>query len=325
LLFYFYINTLSTTSVLNPLATSSLELLFLPSVLPVFHFSAFVIASDQKVQWAQKKEFSMKHLLTIAGSDCSGGAGIQADLKTFAALGGYGMSVITAVTVQNTRGVRASQDLRPDIIAGQIEAVFEDIQVDGVKIGMVSRPETILAVSDTLERIRPAPIVLDPVMVSKSGYNLLSPDAMDTLVNRLFPMATMITPNIPEAELITGAPIETIENMRQAAQKLHELGPPLVLVKGGHLSDDATDVLFDGSAFRHFPGKKIQTSHTHGTGCTLSSAITVFLANASPPAEAVARAKAYLTECIANAPGIGSGAGPLNHLFALYRKAGMTL
>ena len=266
----------------------------------------------------------MKHLLTIAGSDCSGGAGIQADLKTFAALGGYGMSVITAVTAQNTRGVSASQDLRPDIVAGQIEAVFEDIQVDGVKIGMVSCTETILAVSDTLKRFQPVPIVLDPVMVSKSGYNLLSPDAMDALVNRLFPIATMITPNIPEATLLTGIPIETLTDMRQAAQRLYDLGPSHVLVKGGHLADNATDVLFDGSEFRHFPGEKIQTSHTHGTGCTLSSAITTFLANATPPAEAVDRAKAYVTECIANAPGIGSGTGPLNHLFALYRKAGLT-
>jgi hydroxymethylpyrimidine/phosphomethylpyrimidine kinase len=265
----------------------------------------------------------MKNLLTIAGSDSSGGAGIQADLKTFAALGAYGMSAITAVTVQNTRGVRTSQDLRPEIISGQIEAVFEDIQVHGVKIGMVSRAETILSISKTLEQFPSVPVVIDPVMVSKSGFPLLSPDAANELINRLFPLASMITPNIPEAELLTGTAITCVKEMHDAARKLFELGPLRVLVKGGHLSSEATDVLFDGSSFRDFPGKKIETIHTHGTGCTLSAAITTFLANGMPPGEAIARAKAYLTECIAHAPGIGKGAGPLNHLYPLYRKAGL--
>jgi hydroxymethylpyrimidine/phosphomethylpyrimidine kinase len=264
----------------------------------------------------------MNHLLTIAGSDCSGGAGIQADLKTFAALGGFGMSVITAVTVQNTRGVRDSQDIRPDVIAGQIAAVFEDIRVDGVKIGMVSRTETILAIAETLGRHRSAPIVLDPVMVSKSGYHLLMPEAVDTLVKRLFPLATMITPNLPEAELITGMTVQTTHHMREAARRLHDLGTPQVLVKGGHLSTEATDILFDGSAFHELPGKKIETPHTHGTGCTLSSAITAFLADGRAPEEAVARAKEYVTESILSAPGIGKGSGPLNHLWPLYQKVG---
>ena len=161
----------------------------------------------------------MKQLLTIAGSDCSGGAGIQADLKTFAALGAYGMSVITAVTVQNTQGVKGSQDVRPDIIAGQIEAVFEDIRVDSVKIGMVSSIDTINAVADTLARYQSVPVVLDPVMISKSGYPLLSRDAIGALVEKLFPLATMITPNIPEAELITGIDIHTTADMEQAARQ----------------------------------------------------------------------------------------------------------
>jgi hydroxymethylpyrimidine/phosphomethylpyrimidine kinase len=265
----------------------------------------------------------LKNLLTIAGSDCSGGAGIQADLKTFAALGGFGMSVITAVTVQNTREVRDAQDIRPDVIAGQIAAVFEDIRVDGVKIGMLSRTQTILTVADALARHQPAPVVLDPVMVSKSGYHLLSQDAVDTLVQQLFPLASMITPNIPEAELLTGLTIRTTADMRQTAQRLHDMGAAHVLIKGGHLTAEATDILFDGSTAHEFPGKRISTPHTHGTGCTLSSAITAFLADAHPPAQAVARAKKYVTECIANAPGIGKGAGPLNHMFPLYRKAGM--
>jgi len=265
----------------------------------------------------------MNHLLTIAGSDSSGGAGIQGDLKTFAALGAFGMSVVTAVTVQNTQGVRDSQDIRPDIVAGQIAAVCEDIRVDGIKIGMVSCTETILAIAETLARYRSAPIVLDPVMVSKSGFHLLSPDAVNALVSRLFPLVSMVTPNLPEAELITGMSIQTTDHMRETARRLHDLGPPYVLVKGGHLANEATDILFDGSTFAEFPGKKLRTRHTHGTGCALSSAIVAFMANGNSPEEAVALAKEYVTECIANAPGIGKGAGPLNHLWPLYKKAGL--
>jgi hydroxymethylpyrimidine/phosphomethylpyrimidine kinase len=263
----------------------------------------------------------MNHLLTIAGSDCSGGAGIQADLKTFSALGGYGMSVITAVTVQNTRGVQDSQDLRPDIIAGQIAAVFDDIRVDAVKIGMVSCVDSIVAIADTLSRYPSVPIVLDPVMVSKSGFSLLSRDAVHALTTRLIPLASMITPNIPEAELLTGDSIKTVREMHQAARKLRELGAPHVLVKGGHLADEATDVFYSGNQFQVYPGKKIETRHTHGTGCTLSSAITAFLADALSPPDAVARAKEYVTECIANAMEIGEGHGPLNHFSTLYKKA----
>jgi hydroxymethylpyrimidine/phosphomethylpyrimidine kinase len=265
----------------------------------------------------------MKQLLTIAGSDCSGGAGIQADLKTFAALGVFGMSVVTAVTVQNTQGVRCAQEVRPDIVAGQIEAVFEDIRVDGVKIGMLSSIDTINAVADTLAKYQSVPVVLDPVMISKSGYHLLPRDAIGTLVQKLFPLTIMITPNIPEAELITGIAIHTTADMELAAQRLQGLGAHFVLIKGGHRASDVTDVLYDGSTFQRFPGKKIQTAHTHGTGCTLSAAIATFLAKAEPPPAAVAQAKAYVTICIANAINIGKGVGPLNHLFPLYRKAGM--
>lgn len=264
----------------------------------------------------------LNHLLTIAGSDCSGGAGIQADLKTFAALGGYGMSVITAVTVQNTQGVSASQNIRPDIVAGQITAVFGDIRVDGVKIGMVCCTDIIHAIAETLNRYRSAPIVLDPVMVSKNGFHLLSPDAIDALVHRLFPLAFMITPNLPEAELLAGMTIETTEDMQKAARRLHDLGPSQVLITGGHLTTEATDIFFDGSSFKVFPGKKILTLHTHGTGCTLSSAITAFLADGNPPELAVDLAKKYVTECISNALEIGKGSGPLNHLWPLSKKGG---
>ena len=265
----------------------------------------------------------MEHLLTIAGSDCSGGAGIQADLKTFAALGGFGMSVITAVTVQNTRGVSNSQDVRPDIIAGQIEAVFDDIRVDCVKIGMVSCTAAISAIAGTLGRYPSTPVVLDPVMVSKNGFRLLSPDAVGALIQMLFPLATMITPNIPEAELITGITIQTTAGMAQAARKLHNLGAPFVLIKGGHMVSDATDVLYDGTNVRFFPAKKIQTRHTHGTGCTLAAAIATFLAKSVPPADAVALAKEYVADCITHALDIGKGAGPLHHMFPLYKKAGL--
>lgn len=265
----------------------------------------------------------MKHLLTIAGSDCSGGAGIQADLKTFAALGGYGMSVVTAITVQNTQSVRSIQNVRPDIISGQMEAVFEDIRIDAVKIGMVSCRDAINAISGTLAEYRSPPVVLDTVMVSKSGYPLLVPDAIDALVTKLFPLAHMITPNIPEAELITGLDIQNNTDMEQAAKRLHRLGAPFVLIKGGHRLSDATDLLYDGSEFHYFPGKKISTPHTHGTGCTLSAAIATYLAQSDSPRAAVSKAKEYVTECIANSLEIGKGAGPLNHLFPLYRQAGL--
>lgn len=265
----------------------------------------------------------MKQLLSIAGSDSSGGAGIQADLKTFSALGTYGMSVITAITVQNTQGVQGVQDIRPDIIVGQIKAVFEDIRVDGVKIGMVSCVDTIEAIGHTLAPRKSAPVVLDPIMISKSGYRLLSPDALETLLKQLIPLASMVTPNIPETELMTGMTIQTTADMEMAARQLHNLGVPMVLIKGGHRVSDTTDVLFDGSTFHHFPGKKISTPHTHGTGCTLSAAIAAFLAKEASPAEAVALAKKYVTQCITSALDIGRGAGPLNHFSQLYRNAGL--
>ena len=196
----------------------------------------------------------MKHLLTIAGSDSSGGAGIQADLKTFAAHGVFGMSVITAVTAQNTCGVTQVQDITPEVITAQIDAVFTDIRVDGVKIGMVSRTESILAIAEALKKWKPPVVVVDPVMISKSGYPLLQPEACDALIKELLPLATLLTPNLPEAEAICGFAIKTEEEMEKAAAHIISLGARAVLVKGGHLENSADDYLYDGKEGIWLPG-----------------------------------------------------------------------
>jgi hydroxymethylpyrimidine/phosphomethylpyrimidine kinase len=265
----------------------------------------------------------MKNVLTIAGSDSSGGAGIQADLKTFAAHGVYGMSVITAVTAQNTQGVSAVQDISPEIISGQIEAIFEDIRVDGVKIGMTSQICTIKAIGEGLKQYKPSNIVLDPVMVSKSGYQLLQQSAIEELISILLPMATVVTPNIPEAEVITGIKIENILDMERAARAIYGMGARNVLIKGGHLENDATDVLFDGRSFTYLKGRRINTRNTHGTGCTLSAAIASNLAVGCSASEAVSKAKEYITTAIENSLAIGKGVGPTNHFYSLYKKAGI--
>lgn len=266
----------------------------------------------------------MFRALTIAGSDTCGGAGIQADLKSFSANGVYGMSVITAVTVQNTMGVFGIQDINPEIIEGQIDAIFDDIRVDSIKIGMVSKIESIKAISKSLRKVEKLPlIVLDPVMISKSGFNLLSRDAKDTLVRELFPLATLITPNLPEAEDILGIEIKTLDDMKEAALKLKELGPKAVLVKGGHLEGEATDLLFDGKEFIFLKQERINTTHTHGTGCTLSSAIAANLAKNMTMEEAVREGKRYITIAIEHGFDLGKGVGPTNHFYELYKKAGV--
>ncbi len=265
----------------------------------------------------------MKHVLTIAGSDTCGGAGIQADLKTFSAQGTYGMSVITAVTVQNTQGVFGCQDIDPEIIRGQIDAIFTDIEVSAVKIGMVSQIETIHAIADKLERYQPKNIVLDPVMISKSGFDLMQPEAKDTLIRRLLPLAYLVTPNLPEAEVITGFHMETLEEMKQAAKTIHAMGAKNVLIKGGHLEGEATDLLFDGKGFVTFCAERIPTKNTHGTGCTLSSCIAANLAKGKSVEEAVRVSKAYITTAIEHALDIGRGVGPTNHFYELYTKAGV--
>ena len=265
----------------------------------------------------------MKHLLTIAGSDSSGGAGIQADLKTFAAHGTFGMSVITAVTAQNTCGVTQVQNIDCEIVKAQIEAVFDDIRVDAVKIGMVSQPEIIETIAACLRKYQPKIIVVDPVMISKSGYPLLAPEACATLIRELLPLATLLTPNLPEAEAITGMQVTQEGEMRPVAEKIIALGTKAVLVKGGHLSDTADDLLFDGKEETWFPGKRIETKNTHGTGCTLSSSLAANLAKGLSLKEAVAASKAYVTEAIEYSLEIGGGCGPTHHFVDLYRKAGM--
>ena len=265
----------------------------------------------------------MKHLLTIAGSDSSGGAGIQADLKTFAAHGVFGMSVITAVTAQNTCGVTAVQDISPDIITAQIDAVFSDIRVDGVKIGMVSRTESIHAIAEALKKWQPPVIVVDPVMISKSGYPLLQPEACDALIKELLPLATLLTPNLPEAEAICGFSIKTEQEMEKAAAYIISLGAKAVLVKGGHLENSADDYLYDGKQGIWLPGTRIQTQHTHGTGCTLSSALASNLAKGMPMIDAVKAAKAYVTTAIQHGIALGHGHGPTHHFVELWKKAGI--
>ncbi|MHB1392215.1 MAG: bifunctional hydroxymethylpyrimidine kinase/phosphomethylpyrimidine kinase [Clostridia bacterium] len=266
----------------------------------------------------------MKNVLTVAGSDSSGGAGIQADLKTFSAHGVYGMSVITAVTAQNTQGVFAVQDISAELISKQIEAIFEDIRVDGLKIGMASQISTINTIGEGLRFYKPSNIVLDPVMVSKSGYHLLQQEAMKALVDILLPLATVVTPNIPEAEMITGIKINSIAEMEKAAKMIYKMGSRNVLVKGGHLENEATDILFDGTIFTYLKNRRIDTKNTHGTGCTLSAAIASNLAIGCSVQEAVKKAKEYITVAIENSLSIGKGVGPTNHFYTLYKKAGIT-
>lgn len=265
----------------------------------------------------------MKKVLTIAGSDSSGGAGIQADLKTFAAHGVFGMSVITAVTAQNTLGVTAVQDILPEVIAKQISAIFDDMGADAVKVGMVSQPETIRVIASGLKKYQASLVVIDPVMISKSGYHLLQPEAEQVLVTELLPLAMVVTPNIPEAEAILQRKIGTLDDMENAARAIHALGPRNVLLKGGHRSEDATDVLFDGHVCIRLEAPRVLTKNTHGTGCTLSSAIAANLALGLSVTDAVTAAKKYITTAIEHALAIGKGVGPTHHFYELYKKAGL--
>lgn len=265
----------------------------------------------------------MKVALTIAGSDSCGGAGIQADLKTFQALGVYGMSAVTAVTVQNTQKVHAVQEIDPRIVHDQIICLFEDISIDAVKIGMVSNTELINAIAEALEEIQRPPVVLDPVMISKSGYALLKEEAQRALTDRLFPMAEVVTPNIPEAEALVGRSISDIKQMENAAKEILEYGAAKVVVKGGHLKGaQAIDVLYDGRSFQHLSSPRLSTTNTHGTGCTFSSAIAAYLARGVDFFGAVQKAKDYITGAIENALNIGKGHGPTHHFYDLYAKAG---
>jgi hydroxymethylpyrimidine/phosphomethylpyrimidine kinase len=254
--------------------------------------------------------------LTIAGSDSGGGAGIQADLKTFSALGVYGMSVLTAITAQNTKSVTGVVEIPLEMIAAQIDAVLSDIGADAIKTGMLSSAEIIETVVDRLKSHGAERLVVDPVMVAKSGDHLLQTSAVETLRSVLLPMATVITPNIPEAEVLVGGSIASVAEMRDAAVSLMDLGPRSVLVKGGHREGDATDIFYDGKEWLELTAPRVQTTSTHGTGCTLASAIAANLALGYGLPDSVRNAKAYLTQAIKNAFPVGHGHGPVHHFYA---------
>lgn len=260
--------------------------------------------------------------LTIAGSDCSGGAGIQADLKTFSALGVYGCSVVTALTAQNTVGVQGIHAVAPEFVRRQMDSVFSDLAVVAVKIGMLGTPEIIAAVADGLTSWQPRWIVLDPVMVAKSGDKLLRDEAVTALRERLLPLASLITPNLPEAAVLLGeAPISERRQMAPVAARLQGLGPTNVLLKGGHLAGaESPDLLMHGGEIYWLEGARVATRNTHGTGCTLSAAIAALLARGRPLPSAVAEAKQYLAGAIAAADslGVGHGSGPVHHFHALW-------
>jgi hydroxymethylpyrimidine/phosphomethylpyrimidine kinase len=265
-----------------------------------------------------------KTALTIAGSDSSGGAGIQADIKTFSALGCYAISVITALTAQNTTGVQAIHAVPPEFAAEQLEAIFTDIPPDSVKIGMLYSAELIETVARMLTKHRARNIVLDPVMAAQSGDSLLKEEAVEALKTHLMPMASVITPNLPEAEILLGSHITNIAGMEKAAGDLAQFGSESILVKGGHLEgDESTDILFIPSRNRlvHIRGVRVKTRNNHGTGCTLSSAISSFLAHGLPLEEAVLKAKDYLTSAMeaGAAYEIGKGHGPVHHFHRLWK------
>jgi hydroxymethylpyrimidine/phosphomethylpyrimidine kinase len=256
--------------------------------------------------------------MTIAGSDSGGGAGIQADLKTFAALGVYGTSALTAITAQNTIGVTGVHEIPTDIIAAQIEAIITDIGADAVKTGMLSSSAIVEVVAQELKRHRVEALVIDPVMVAKSGDPLLQQEAVEALRAKLVPLAAVVTPNIPEAEVLTGLKITSLDDMRLAAEKIIEMDARGVVVKGGHLAGPATDLFYDGSRFQEFTAPRIDTKNTHGTGCTFASAIAAGLARRLSVIDSVAQAKEYVTEAIRRCFPIGQGHGPLNHFYKLW-------
>ncbi len=259
----------------------------------------------------------MKKVLTIAGSDCSGGAGIQADIKTITAHKMYAMSAITALTAQNTTGVFGIMEASADFVSQQLDCIFTDIRPDAVKIGMVSSSEIICAIAQKLIEYGAKNVVLDPVMVSTSGSKLLSDDAMEALKTRLLPLASIITPNIPEAETLCGFLIEGEEDMHRAAEAISKTLPGAVLIKGGHQVNTANDLLYCGGEAHWFRGERVDNPNTHGTGCTLSSAIACNLAAGFLLEKSVENAKAYLTGALKDRLDLGSGAGPLNHTYAL--------
>ncbi len=253
--------------------------------------------------------------MTIAGSDSGAGAGVQADLKTFAALGVYGASVLTAITAQNTMQVTAVHEIPIDVITAQIQAVLSDMGANAVKTGMLSSSAIIDAVAGELKLAGVERLVVDPVMVAKSGDSLLRSDAVEALKTQLLPLATVVTPNIPEAEVLTGMSIQGREEALQAAEAILGMGPKVVVVKGGHLEGPATDLFYDGEGVRELHASRIDTKNTHGTGCTFASAVAAGLASGLEPWDAVVQAKNFITEAIQNAYAVGQGHGPVNHFY----------
>ncbi len=262
----------------------------------------------------------MKKVLSIAGSDCSGGAGIQADLKTFSAHGVFGMSVIVSVVAENTSRVIDIQDITPDMIEKQIDAVFEDIEVDAIKIGMLSTKPCMEAVAKKMEEYKPKNIVIDPVMYAKNGCSLMDDNSIETLIKVVLPYADLLTPNIPEAEKISNTKISNKENMKIAAKLIYEMGCKNVLIKGGYYIENSLDVLYDGKEHYYFETKRIDTKNTHGTGCTFSSAIASNLALGMTMSTAIKQAKKYITTAIEHSLDIGKGNGPTNHFYDLYKN-----
>ena len=256
--------------------------------------------------------------MTIAGSDSGAGAGIQADLKTYAALGVYGTSVLTAITAQNTRGVTAVSELPVDLIQAQIDAVLSDIGTDVVKTGMLSSAAIIETVSDKLKEHKIRDLVVDPVMVAKGGDRLLQEEATETLRSMLNPLAKVVTPNRYEAEVLVGHDVKDLDDARDAAKEIVDMGASVAVVKGGHIDGPATDILFDGKEFRAFTAPRLVTTNTHGTGCTFASATAAGLAKGMSVRESVSAAKRYVTEAIRTAFPIGHGYGPLNHFYDVW-------
>jgi hydroxymethylpyrimidine/phosphomethylpyrimidine kinase len=260
--------------------------------------------------------------LTIAGSDSSAGAGIQADLKTFAAHGVFGTCAITAITAQNTVGVSAAVPLAPSLVTAQIEAVASDIRLHATKIGMLATADIVAAVAAAITAYSLPAVVVDPVMISKSGHALLDPAAVDALVRLLLPLAVVVTPNIPEAEALTGAAIASMADARDAARRICAFGPAAVVIKGGHAAgDEVVDLLFDGTTFTEFTTPRIPSKNTHGTGCTFASAVAAQLALGARLTDAVAAAQAYVAGAIRQAPAIGHGHGPLQHFWRRHETA----
>ncbi len=255
---------------------------------------------------------AIRRALTMAGSDSGGGAGIQADLKTFSALGVFGMTAITALTAQNTTGVFGIVEMAPEFVAQQIDAVVTDIGVDAAKTGMLSNAEIIAAVADRVRYHHIPNLVVDPVMIAKSGAPLLRPEAMDALRTILLPLATVVTPNLHEARALAGLEISTVDHMEEAARRIRDLGPRHVVVKGGHLQGDAVDVLYDGEAFTHMREARVPTHNTHGTGCVFSAAIAAELAKGRAVRDAVRVAKGFISDAIRAALRVGHGHGPAN-------------